>query len=168
MKMDLMLNQLLSVLKQEKELYRAMLTAIEKEGKAAVRSELNSLTNLGEEKEKILVKLRRLEGQRIQTAGDVADALGCPSRDITLTKISRMVGEPYATRLVQAGTDLSTLLNTLKDANQRNRQLFEHSLELLRGSFNILSELTHSDVVYHNTGNIQRNHQTGKRVNGAI
>ena len=145
-----------------------MLTVTEKEGKAAVRSELNALINVGEEKENILVKLRLLEEQRIRMVKEVAEALGCPPRDITLTMISQMVDEPFAGRLSQAGTDLSTLLNTLKEANHRNKQLFEHSLELLRGSFNLLSELTHSGMVYYRTGNIQRTYQTGKCVNGEI
>jgi len=63
---------------------------------------------------------------------------------------------------------LLTVLNTVKAANHRNKLLFEHSRELLRGSFNILSELTRSDTVYYRSGNIQRTYQTGKCVNGDI
>ena len=82
--------------------------------------------------------------------------------------MSQLVGEPSAGRLSQAGTDLSKVLNVVKDANHRNKQLFVHSLELLRGSFNLLGELTQSDMVYYRTGNIQRTYQTGKCVNGEI
>jgi len=168
MKMDLMINQLLRVLEREKDNYRSMLTLIDKETKAAVRSDLNVLTKAGEEKENILIKLRLLEEQRIRLVREMADALGYPPRDFTITMISQLVGEPFGRRLSQAGTDLSTVLNTVKDANHRNKQLFEHSQELLRGSFNILSELTRSDTVYYRTGNIQRTYQTGKCVNGEI
>ena len=168
MKMDFMINQLLGVLEGEGELYRSMLTVIGKEGKATVRSDLNALTKAGEEKENILVKLRLIEEQRIRLVREMAEALGYPPRDFTITMISQLVGEPFAGRLSQAGTELSTVLNTVKDANHRNKQLFEHSLELLRGSFNLLSELTRSDMVYYRTGNIQRTYQTGKCVNGEI
>jgi flagellar biosynthesis/type III secretory pathway chaperone len=168
MKMELMIHQLLRVLERESELYRSMLTVIDKESKAAVRSDLNTLSQSGEEKENILVKLRRIEEQRIRLVREIADALGHPPRDFTITKISQLVGEPFAGRLSQAGTDLSTVLNTVKDANDRNKQLFEHSRELLRGSFNLLSELTRSDMVYYRTGNVQRTYQTGKCVNGEI
>jgi flagellar biosynthesis/type III secretory pathway chaperone len=98
----------------------------------------------------------------------MAEALGHPPQDFTITMISQLVGEPFAGRLSQAGTDLSTVLNTVKDANHRNKKLFEHSRELLRGSFNLLSELTRSDMVYYRTGNVQRTYQTGKCVNGEI
>jgi len=166
--MDFMINQLLGVLKGESELYRSMLTVIGKESKATVRSDLNALTKAGEEKENILLKLRLIEEQRIRLVREMAEALGYPPRDFTITMISQLVGEPFAGRLSQAGTDLSTVLTTVKDENHRNKQLFEHSLELLRGSFNLLSELTRSDMVYYRTGNIQRTYQTGKCVNGEI
>jgi flagellar biosynthesis/type III secretory pathway chaperone len=78
------------------------------------------------------------------------------------------VGEPFAEKLGQAGSYLSTVLNTVKDANYRNKQLFKHSLELIRGSFNLLSELTQSDMIYYRTGNVQKTYQTGKCVNGDI
>ena len=168
MKMEPMINQLLRVLERESELYQSMLTVIDQESKGAIRSDLNALTKAGEEKENILVKLRSIEEQRIRLVRETADALGYPPREFTLTMMSQLVGEPLAGRLSQAGTDLSTVLNVVKDANHRNKQLFEHSLELLRGSFNLLGELTQSDMVYYRTGNIQRIYQTGKCVNGEI
>ena len=168
MKMDLLINQLLGHLKQESKLYQSMLGVIEKEGNAAVRSELNSLINAKEEKESILVKLRLLEEQRIDVVRKIAEAFGYPQRDVTLTAISQLVDEPLAAQLKKAGADLSSLLNTLIEANNRNKQLFEHSLELVRGSFNLLSNLTRSDTVYYSSGNIQRNYQTGRCVNGEI
>ncbi len=168
MKMEPMINQLLRVLEQESELYRSMLTAIDQESKGAVRSDLNALTKAGEEKENILIKLRPIEEQRIRLVREIADALGYPPRDFTVTMMSQLVGEPLTGRLSQAGNDLSTVLNTVKEANHRNKQLFEHSLELLRGSSNLLGELTQSDMIYYRTGNIQRTYQTGKCVNGEI
>ena len=56
MKMDFMINQLLRVLEQERELYRSMLTVIDKESKAAVRSDLNALTKAGARERKYFGK----------------------------------------------------------------------------------------------------------------
>ena len=75
MKMDLMINQLLHVLERESELYRSMLTVIDKESKVVVRSDLNALTKAGEEKENILVNLRLIEEQRIRLVREMAEAL---------------------------------------------------------------------------------------------
>jgi len=168
MKMDLMINQLLRFLERESELYRSMLTMIDKESKAAVRLDLKGLTKAGEEKQNILEKLRLVEEKRIRLVREMADALGYPPRDCTITTMSQLVGEPFAGRLSQAGAYLATVLNTVKEANHGNKQLFMHSLELLRGSFNLLSDLTQSDMVYYRTGSVQRTYQTGKCVNGEI
>ena len=168
MKMDLAINQLLRVLEQASELYRSMLTVIDKESKAAVRSDLNALTKAEEEKENILVKVRLVEKERIRLVREIAETIGYPPRDVTLTMLSQLVGEPFAGQLSQAGTELSTLLYTVKNASHKNKQFFEHSLELLKGSFNLISELMGSDMVYYRTGNMQRTYQTGKCVNGEI
>ena len=120
MKMDLMINQLLRVLEQERELYRSMLTVIDKESKAAVRSDLNALTKAGEEKEDILAKLRLIEEQRIRLVREMAEALGHPPRDFTITMISQLVSEPFAGQLSQAGTDLSTPKRLLQAGTCRN------------------------------------------------
>ena len=168
MKLDLMIHQLLGVIEEESEFYRSMLTVIDKESNAAVRSDLEALTTAGEEKDNILIKLGQIDAQRRRLVKKMAEALGYLAGDVTITKISRLVGEPFAGQLRQAGADLLTVLNTVKAANRKNKLLFEHSRELLRGSFSLLSKLTCSDVVYYRTGNIQRTYQTGKCVNGEI
>lgn len=168
MKLNPMIQQLLSVIEEEKDIYRSMLMLIDQESKAAVRSDLIALTTAGEEKGNILAKLALIEDQRKRVVNEIADALGCTPGDLTITKISQLIGEPFAGRLNQAGAELLTVLNTVKAANRRNKLLFEHSRELLRGSINILSELSCSDTVYYRTGNIQRTYQTGKCVNGEI
>ena len=168
MKMDLMIKQLLLVLARESELYRAMLTVVDTESEAAVRSDLNALTKSAEEKENILVKLRLIEKERIRSVRELSEALGVPLRRFTITTLSQLLDEPFAEQLSKAGHELSTVLDAVKNANHRNKQLFEHSLELLKGSFNLINELTGSDMVYYPTGNMQRTYQTGKCVNGEI
>lgn len=168
MKMDLLINELLGVIERESEIYRSMLAVIEKERNAAVQSDLNVLNIAAEEKEDILVKLGIVEKQRNRLVKAMSEVLGYPSREITITMISQAVGEPFAGRLKRAGSDLSTVLNSVRDTNRSNKQLFEHSIEFLKGSVNLLSELTGSDTVYYRTGNIQRTYQTGNCVNGEI
>jgi flagellar biosynthesis/type III secretory pathway chaperone len=168
MKTDEILDQLLGVLNQETELYQAMSTVMNKEKDAAIKSELIALNEAGIEKENILVALGFLEDQRRDLVTNLADIFGYCPQDLNLTAISQLVGEPYAGRLKQTSANLSTLLETLQDANQRNRQLFEHSLGLLRGSFNLLSELRASSPVYYSTGVLQSTHAAGRCVSDEI
>lgn len=158
------IEQLLDILGRETELYQAMSTVLNKEKDAAIQSELIALNEAEIEKENILVALGLLEEQRRNLVTGLADTLGYPVRDINLTQISQMVAEPFANQLKQAKSDLSALLESVQAANQRNKQLFEHSRELLRGSFNLLSELRAPNPIYYRTGALQNTSASGKCV----
>ena len=168
MKTKLMIDQLIDVLDRESEIYHSMLVAIDKERLAAVQWDLNELKNAAEEKENIIKNLRKYEDQRMQLTRSIAEAYGYSFEQFTITKLAQLVEEPYAGRLIQAKSDLSDVLNVVRDAGQNTRLLFEHSLELLRGPLNLISEMTQTNTVYYSTGNIQRTYQTGKCVDGEI
>ena len=168
MKTEPMIDRLIHVLGRENEIYQSMLAVIDKERLAAVRSELNALTNAAQEKENILEKLRGYEELRIQLVKSMAEAYGYPPENFTITKLAQLVGEPHSKRISQVGNDLSKAIIIVRDADQRNKQLFEHSLELLRGSLNLISEITRTNTIYYRSGNIKKNYQTGKCVDGEI
>jgi flagellar biosynthesis/type III secretory pathway chaperone len=75
-----------------------------------------------------------------------------------------MVDEPFARRLKQARLELSSLVESVKAANQRNKKIFEHSRELIRGSYSLLSEMAATNPIYYRTGTIQNSSSVGKCV----
>ena len=158
------LRQLLYVLSRETELYQAMSTVMNKEREAAVQSELNALTEAQIEKENILVALGLLEGQRRDLVATLADTLGQSARKMNLAKIAQIVGEPFAGRLQQVKSDLSAVLATVQEANERNRLLFQHTRNLLRGSINLLSQMGTASPIYYRTGAVQSSGASGKCV----
>ncbi|MBT8366056.1 MAG: flagellar protein FlgN [Deltaproteobacteria bacterium] len=158
------LDQLLGLLEQQSGHYRSLLVFMEHEKNAALSSDLNALNEVGVEKEKILVECQDLEEKRLQLVTDLAKSLGYAGGELNLKMISQLVAEPYAGRFRRTSTELLTVLSQLQEANQRNKQLFMHSLDLLRGSFNLLSELQASNTIYYRTGNIQNCKSTGKCV----
>ena len=166
--MNLMLEQLLGILDGETQLYQSGLAVIDREKEAAVRSELNALNEAAAEKENLMAALRKIDEQRRGLMKRLAEALGYPLKDLTLKKLSQLVDEPFAGRLQRAGENLQCVLNQVQEANQGSKLLFEHSLDLLRGTFNLLNELLSANTVYYRTGNIHSSHPTGKRVSSDI
>jgi flagellar biosynthesis/type III secretory pathway chaperone len=164
MKLNLMLEQLLGLLGRETELYQSMLTVIDKEKEAAVRSELIALNDAAGEKENIMAALRKSDEKRRRMVTCLAEDLGYPRQELTLKKLSQLVDEPFAGQLRQARRDLLSVMARVQEANQLAQQLFEHSQVLLRGAFNLLNELLSSNTVYHCTGNIHSLYSTGKCV----
>ncbi len=164
MKTNEILAQMLDILRRETELYQTMSGVMDKERDAALQSNLIALNEAGIEKENILVALGLLEKQRLDLLSDLADMLGSPSPELSLNRISQIVDEPFAGQLQQARLDLSTIVESVKDANQRNKQIFEHSRELIQGSYNLLSEMVTSNQIYYRTGAIQNTSSVGNCV----
>lgn len=168
MKIDSTLEQLIELLKQENGLYRSMQVVIDQEKETAVRSDLNALNETGIKKNRILVELQKKEEDRQHLVAELAEPLGYAVKALTLSKISQLVDEPFAEKLRLVRQDFLSVVSQLQAANERNKQIFEHSLELLRGSYNLFNELLTHHTVYYRTGNFQNPKSTGKCVSSEI
>ena len=162
------LEQLIRLLNQEIELYRSMQEVVDREKEAAVRSDLDALQATAIAKEHLISDLQTKEGLRRQIVADLAIELGIPGQDVTLTSIFQASDEPHAGRLKCIKKDFYDVIESLQTASESNRQLVEHSLALLRGSFNLLNELVAPGAVYYRTGNIQSSKSTGCRISSEI
>jgi flagellar biosynthesis/type III secretory pathway chaperone len=159
-----MLAQMVGILRRETELYQVMSNVMDKEKDAAIQSNLIALNKAEIEKENVLVALGLLEKQRLDLVAALADSLGHPSRELNLYRISQIAAEPFARRLKQARSELFTVLESVQTANQRNKQIFEHSRELIRGSYNLLNKVMAPNPIYYRTGSIQNTASVGKCV----
>ena len=168
MQLNGLLTKLSGLLEQETELYQALLAAIDEEKRAVISSNLTKLNEITKIKENLLLKLRILDEQRSHLLRKLADLLGEPKEALSLKKLSQMVEIPHASRLERCRTKLISLIANIQEANQRNRDLFSHSLELVKGSMNLLNNLMASSPVYFRTGNIQQRDQTGKILHGEV
>jgi flagellar biosynthesis/type III secretory pathway chaperone len=162
--MNSTVDQLIDLLRQESELYRSLLVVIDREKKAAIRPDLNALNEAGIDKEKHLLEINNKEERRRHLVARLAEAQGVVATDLTLTKISQWESGPQTENLRQVSQEFSALLARVQAANRRNQQIVEHSLVLLKGSFNLLNQLMTPNTVYYRTGSIQRAKSTGKCV----
>jgi flagellar biosynthesis/type III secretory pathway chaperone len=168
MQLNGLLTKLSGLLEQETELYQALLAAIDKEKRAVIATDLTKLNETTKVKENLLLKLRILDEQRSHLLRKLADVLHQPMEVLSLKRLSQMVEAPYASRLERCRTRLVSLIAKIQDANHRNRDLFSHSLELVKGSMNLLNNLMASSPVYFRTGDIQQRDQTGKILHGEV
>jgi len=164
MELNLMLEKLLGVLTRETQLYRSMLAVIDKEKEAAVRAELMALNEAAVERESIISALRESDQQRRRLVVRLAENLAYPPENLTLKRLAQLVAEPFAGRLRQASTELRFEVSRVQEVNQRTQQIFEHSLELLRGALNLLNDLRACNTVYYRTGAVRGSHAIGKCV----
>ncbi|UCG07305.1 MAG: flagellar protein FlgN [Desulfobacterales bacterium] len=158
----LILDTFLGLLEQQTELFQVLLTVIDDERNAVIAANLEKLNEAGKIKENLLLKLRILEEQRKHLLAKLADHLHQPVEALTLAKLSQLVAEPYAHRLAGCRSMLAELIRKIRKANEDNRDLFAHSLNLVKSSINLINNLMSSSPVYFRTGNIHRRDHTGK------
>jgi flagellar biosynthesis/type III secretory pathway chaperone len=168
MNMDLLLDKLSKFLEGETDLYRSLLSVLQNEKEAVVDSDLKRLNETSKEKENLLLKIKILGEQRLRTLESIAASFGYSPQDLTLIKLSQLVGHPYSSRLKECHSNLFSLIQSIQEINHSNRALIMNSIELVRGSLVLLNNLIGSNQVYYRTGEIQVGDQNGRVVSGRI
>jgi flagellar biosynthesis/type III secretory pathway chaperone len=166
--MERLLNKLIGLLEHAAELYQSLFAVVQNEKNAVVDLDLQQLNEACKAKDNLLLKLRILEEQREQIMVRMADEIGCSPQGLTLTQLSLLVDESYARKLTDRSRDLLTLIQSLQDAMQQNKFLMSHSMQLIQGSYNLLSNLMAANPLYYRSGNVQKTDQTGKLLRGAV
>jgi flagellar biosynthesis/type III secretory pathway chaperone len=162
MQTTLVMDKLLGLLDRVSEIYQSLLAVMDNEKDAVIATNLKKLNEAAKVKENLLLKLRILEEQRMHLLKKLADQLNHPYQDLTLTNLSQLLKEPHASQLKDRSIRLLTLLKTIQRANECNGSLFVHSLELVRGSLNLLSNFMPAGPIYFQTGTIQNHDRTGR------
>ena len=165
---NLILDNFLNLLDQISELYQALLTVLDNEKKAVIAANLKNLNEAGKVKDSLLRKLRILEEQRIHLLEQLASHLDQPVENLTLKNLSQFVKAPHASRLIRCRSKLLALVKKIQEANEHNKALFSHSIDLVKGSVNLLNNLMTASPVYFRSGNIQNHVHTGKILYGEI
>ncbi len=168
MQMNDFFNKFCGLLEHEADLYRELLAIIDKEKQAVVATNLAELNEAAKIKDNLLLKLRILDEQRHHQLRLLADDLKQPVEELNLSKLAGLVEAPHATRLNRLRSALETIIVKIQQANERNRALFSHSLELVKSSMNLLNNVMTSTPVYFPTGNLRHSDQTGKILHGEV
>jgi flagellar biosynthesis/type III secretory pathway chaperone len=166
--MDSLLTKLIGLLEEETGLYRSLLFLLQEEKRAFSASALEDLTDAGKEKENQILKIRILEEQRVRMIEGLADRMGRSFRDLTLSRLIRMVDEPFAARLTDCRSNLISLVQSIRELNESNGAQIEHSLGLVRGSLALLNNIIPSNPVYHRTGTLQGCGHSGRLLSGEV
>ena len=161
-------DRFLDLLEGEAGHYLSLRSVLEGEKNAIIASNLVELEKTGKEKEELLLKIRMLGEQRQIAIKDLAESLGVSPHGLTITKLADFAEEPYAARFKRLCSDLLPLTKTIRDLNDGNKALIQHSVELIGSSFAFLNNLIAANVVYYKSGRMKQNDHSGKVLCGAI
>ncbi|MDY6986467.1 MAG: flagellar protein FlgN [Thermodesulfobacteriota bacterium] len=166
--MEFLLGKFLGLLDDEIGLYGTLLLILQKEKRAVVGSNLKDLNESSKEKESLFLKVRILEEQRLTLLERLAQELEQEAQSLTLTKLSQLVAEPYATGIRNRQSSFLSLAQSIQEINLTNKALLDHSLDLVRGSLSLLNDLMPACPFYYRTGKMQPSDQIGKVLSGKV
>jgi flagellar biosynthesis/type III secretory pathway chaperone len=166
--MKAILNQVIEILEQSEGLYQNLLPIINREKQAALGSDPRQLAAVTVEKEELLARMGRLERQRIKLIDQLADDLNVSPAQLSLSALAARTDTYQAYRILSLRDSMGELVKKIKRANEENRLLIQHCLDLARGALGFFQHWMTPVSVYGSSGRMDNDHRSGKLLSGTI
>lgn len=137
------MENLIEVLKSESVEYEGLLELSQQKTSFIVKGDLENLQKITDEEQEWVGRLHRLEKKRVEVTADIANVL---NKDVTSLKLTNLI-EMLAARpaeqkqLADAVERLQKVVHEMQTVNERNRDLIQHSLELVEFDMNLLQAM---------------------------
>lgn len=137
------MENLIEVLKNESSEYEGLLELSQEKTSYIVKGDLENLQKITDEEQEWIGRLNRLEKKRVEVTADIANVL---NKDVTTLKLTNLI-EMLAARpaeqkqLADAVESLQKVVHEMQTVNERNRDLIQHSLELVEFDMNLLQAM---------------------------
>jgi len=135
--------------------YRQVLELVRKEKDLLLNADLEALNENNDAKEKIVLKLRSLDGLRVKYAGELARLVGVDEADARLLELARKLETAESDRLRSQHAALDLLIKRVKELNSENAQYAESALGQLNGAMNNIKETVVGKKTYGPKGKMQ-------------
>lgn len=120
-----------AALVEQCELYTSLLSLAGREESAIANGDVAGLTDLTEEKERLLEVLAALETERMTALTTIAAAASVDASALTLSIVAALVPAQQGAELTEVGVDLRMKALALREANERNAVLLRSSRDII-------------------------------------
>ena len=135
-----LMEDLIEVLGQESGLYEELLKLSGSKTPVIVAGDLDRLTVITDDEQRVVEKLASLDRKRQQSMKDIADVLNKDVRTLTITDLIALLkkrpGEAQA--LARERDRLKDVADRVRLVNEQNQKLLQSSLEMVQFEMNIL------------------------------
>lgn len=128
-----LMEELLSVLEEEKNGYIDLYNLSEPKRDAIVHNKVEDLEKITSMEEVFQITLKNLEKKRIQTLKDMAVVMGHDGEDMTVTDLAELLTKQPKEReaLLKARDELIEAASKMRFMNEQNRILLEQALDMV-------------------------------------
>lgn len=138
-----LMENLIEVLNEESSAYEELLKLSQEKTAFIVKGDLENIQRITDEEQEWVGQLNRLEKQRVEVTTDISNVL---NKDVTTLKLTNLIqllnARPAEQQLLsQAVEGLQGVVKQMQQTNERNRELIQHSLELVEFDLNLLQSM---------------------------
>lgn len=135
-----LMEELISTLSQEKEVYLDLLPIAEEKTKAIVANDLDRLQKITEREQVAVGRINTLERKRSEVITNMGIVLGRKPQELTLAELIRITDKQPKDQaaLTELKDALGKAVRKLADVNGRNNTLIQHSLEMIQFNMNLI------------------------------
>lgn len=166
--MEKELKKLIDIIEKQSVCYDGLLGLFEAERDAIVKSDIDRLNAVIQDKERQLETIRQTEQQRIPVVNSLAEALSQKPKNLTLKRLAELVPEPFASELSDLGKQCHERFEKVQSESATNRSLCLHALAFVNGSLKLLGQLAAAGPVYRSTGQVRLNETSGRVLSSAV
>jgi len=138
-----LMENLIEVLNAECSEYEGLLKLSQEKKSFIVKGDLENIQRITDEEQEWVGRLNRLEKQRVEVTTDIANVL---NKDVTTLKLTNLIqllnARPAEKQMLADVVDrLQRIVRQMQIANEQNRELIQHSLELVEFDLNLLQSM---------------------------
>ena len=148
-------NYLISVLRKEIDVYRALHQCYLDENAILSRSSVDELNENNSRKDTLILKARMLDETRAKVVGKIVKALDFGEGKIKISTLLPHAGKRQQKELTDCQSTFQSLLVSVNALSERNRLLIDASIFYVQKSIKFLGQLISPDEIYLNTGKLK-------------
>lgn len=135
-----LIEELVSTLEREDQLYTDLIPIQEKKTRAIVANDLDTIGKLADEEQKLVDEVGILEAKRTRITNDIATVLGKPQGTMKLEQIVQTLkNQPLEQKKLRDLHDrLRRTVARLQELNVQNKELLDQVLEMVEFNMNVI------------------------------
>lgn len=163
-----LMEELLTALNREKEIYEKLIPVCEKKTSILVKGNLDELEAVAQEEQQLVEKAASLGTQREAVIKNIGIVLNKDAETLDLTTLAQLLGKQPQERakLVELHDSLKAVMKRLVAVNEKNKNLIENSLEMIEFNMNFIQSTRMSPGVNNYDKNASSSYSAGYSATG--
>lgn len=138
-----LIENLISILEQESVEYEKLLGLSQKKTPVIVAGDLKQLEQITDEEQLVASRITHLDNKREAVIKDIANVTNKDVESLKLVNIIEMLANrpQESKKLAEVHDKLKTVVGSMQQVNEQNKELIAHSLEMVEFDINLLQAM---------------------------